>query len=191
MKVSSFIVAMVLAAGTVHAQSLAEIAAKAKAQREATAKDGKTKPPTKAYTNKDLADVKPVAPSTTEPTEPVTAPDPIPAPQSEVSYRAEQLNRGEAYWKDRMRALVAQGDADSLALNAAQRRLAEYETEVARSRVDINGQPYVSREMKRRMLDARDEVSRLTAALQTDTLAVSRLEEEARRAGVPPGWLRF
>jgi hypothetical protein len=35
-----------------------------------------------------------------------------------------------------------------------------------------------------------DELARLKKAIDSDKKAVADLEEEARRAGVPPGWLR-
>jgi len=35
-----------------------------------------------------------------------------------------------------------------------------------------------------------DELNRLKQAIVNDKKAISDLEEEARRAGVPPGWLR-
>jgi hypothetical protein len=37
---------------------------------------------------------------------------------------------------------------------------------------------------------ALDELARLKKAIDSDKKAVADLEEEARRAGVPPGWLR-
>jgi len=181
---------LVLAVASVSAQSLGDVAKKnADAKTKAT-QDGKTAPAAKTYTNKDLEAVKPVLPSTTAPVVTAPTPDPIPVPQSETSYRAEQVTRGEGYWKDRMRTLEAQATADTLALDAAITRLREYQTVLERSRVDINGVTLVSREYQRRALDARDEVSRLTAAARTDAVAIDNLQEEARRAGVPPGWLR-
>jgi len=177
-------------AGPARGQSLGEVAKQNADAKAKSTKDGKAPPVAKTYTNKDLEAVKPVLPSTTAPVVTAPMPDPIPTPQSETSYRAEQVTRGEGYWKDRMRTLEAQATADTLALDAAITRLREYQTVVERSRVDINGVTLVSREYQRRALDARDEVSRLTAAARTDAVAIDNLQEEARRAGVPPGWLR-
>jgi hypothetical protein len=42
-----------------------------------------------------------------------------------------------------------------------------------------------------RLLKARAEVNRLIGVIVNDKRAVSDLQEEARRAGVPPGWLRW
>ena len=36
-----------------------------------------------------------------------------------------------------------------------------------------------------------NERSRLKAAIESDRFAVERLREDARRANVPPGWLRW
>ena len=35
-----------------------------------------------------------------------------------------------------------------------------------------------------------DELNRLTKQIADDKKAIADLQEEARRAGVPPGWLR-
>ena len=37
---------------------------------------------------------------------------------------------------------------------------------------------------------ALDEITRLTAAIAADKKALADFEDEAHRAGVPPGWLR-
>jgi len=177
-------------AGPAAGQSLGEIAKQNADAKAKAAQDGKAKPVAKTYTNKDLENLKPVLPSTNAPVSAAPAPDPIPAPQSDTSYRAEQVTRGEGYWKDRMRAVEAQATADVLALDAAVTRLKDYQLAVERSRVDAYGQTFVDRDLRQRLLDARDEVSRLTAAVRTDRVAVDNLQEEARRAGVPPGWLR-
>ena len=35
-----------------------------------------------------------------------------------------------------------------------------------------------------------DELTRLKTAIQDEKKAIDEFQEEARRAGVPPGWLR-
>jgi len=35
-----------------------------------------------------------------------------------------------------------------------------------------------------------DELNQLKQSIENDKKAISDLEEEARKAGVPPGWLR-
>ena len=49
---------------------------------------------------------------------------------------------------------------------------------------------YVDRDLARKVDDTTDELSRATAAVDADELAIATLTEEARVAGVPPGWLR-
>ena len=39
-------------------------------------------------------------------------------------------------------------------------------------------------------VQAKDELERMKEAVSADTKAIADLDEEARRAGVPPGWLR-
>ena len=60
-------------------------------------------------------------------------------------------------------------------------RLAEVEAAVGAP--DLYNSPKRAQELLR-------EHSRLKQTIATDKKAISDLEDEARRAGVPPGWLR-
>jgi hypothetical protein len=73
----------------------------------------------------------------------------------------------EALWRDRMQAL-------QLTLNEAEIKLAAAER--ANLKYGYN--------------DAQAEYKKLAAAVADARLAIDRLRDEARRAGVPPGWLR-
>jgi hypothetical protein len=162
------------------AQSLGDVARKAAAE-------SKERPATKVYTDKDLAETPPRA---------------IAPPLIEVSTgpsesdRQDQYRRiarkDEAYWKDRMRAARFTLDADRTFLGAAITRESELAKRLNRNTEDAL---YVRDRRVRTEIEAQwqaavTEVSRLKAAVDVGRLAIASLEDEARRANVPPGWLR-
>jgi hypothetical protein len=174
---------------TIHAQSLADVAKKTEEERAATATEknsGKaaTKPTTKVYTNKDLKDAP--APASVESSS--SAPIAATAEPSETERSAEYrkvAKKDEAYWKGRLRDLLATQDADTIHLAAMGSRVASLTADFDNSdsisqRAVIRGEREV----------AATEVTRLKAAVLTDKHAIATLEEEARRANVPAGWLR-
>lgn len=172
-----------------HAQSLAEAAKKAEEAHAAAKKssgektgDAATKPPTKIYSNKDLKDVPstPVAAGAAEPA-PVSAPT-----ESTVDAKDKpvvNVKKDESYWKARMRELLAQLASDTASNAATQTQLKGLSDYV---RPDGSMVPVVADNV----FKAQAELNRTLAAIQTDKRAITDLEEEARRAGVPPGWLR-
>lgn len=176
---SGFVCAMVFgAAGLTEAQSLAEVARAAEARnREAAATQ-----PAKVYTNKDLVTVAD-APATVaaSPPAPLSAPPAAAAP----SASSEAPEKTEGYWKARMRPLREQLDRDRQ-LHAASQARADALAAAADQcfRIGVVCLPYTE------SLAERAESERLRADVARDERAVRALEEEARRAGIPPGWLR-
>ncbi len=191
-----FLVGITLAS-PLSAQSLGDLAKKTAADREkakATAattdpKDAKPAPKT-TFTDDDLKTLTPMPGGVTPPIESTdtaapaaTAPEPTAAPAPSLT----PTSHDQEYWAGRMRTLTTQLDTDAIALAAADRR-------AARGRIDVDasndGRGYVDRQLQQRYLDARDEASRVKAAVDADKAAIAALEEEARKANVPPGWLR-
>jgi hypothetical protein len=78
------------------------------------------------------------------------------------------------------------------ALDTDQIRLAAMESRVASLSADLNLSEIVTERLvlRREHEEAATEVARLKAAVLADAKAISTVEEEARRASVPPGWLR-
>jgi hypothetical protein len=192
------LLASLVFATAVSAQSLADVAKQAEEQRAAAKKDA-VPPAAKTYSNKDLKD--PGAPPTpgvagsvaATPQTVDAAAAPVPAHTEEENRQAEYratAKKDEAYWKAAMRALERQLEVDKTARTAAAGRLAEYTRARDRSFVMINGVPRVDRLLESKVLDATDELSRIDASVKSDRAAISDLEEDARRANVPPGWLR-
>ena len=175
------------------AQSLADVAKKEEDRRK-TVKDT-----AKVYTNKDLqggsdtvvgtpADSSAAAPSDTTPT---TTPAPADTPQSSDANAAADPSadtssaRGQEYWSGRMKGLQSQLDRDETYAEALQSRINALTTEFV-NRDDPAQQSRIGRDRQR----ATDELNRLKKAILDEKKAIANLEDEARRAGVPPGWLR-
>ncbi len=172
------------------AQTLAEVAKKQADRR----KDAKTAP--KAYTNKDLSEV-PSTPAVqssvpaagpasaapavqTDATAPVesTAPSAAAAPaQSDVKDRV--------YWSKRIQQARAQLERDRVLADALQTRVNSLNTDFV-NRDDPAQRAKVAADRDRAM----QELDRLKKAVAADEKAIPAIEEEARRASVPPGWLR-
>lgn len=159
-------VALVASVGAVSAQSLADVARKEEARRAAIAR------PTKVFTERDLL-----------PAESVRAVTPTPQAPAVVATLPD--TRGELYWKERMRSSLARLGDDNTNLRASLARIGILSSELARTRgpqrIVIAGERAA----------AISDGTRWEAAVRNSMRAVRDLEEEARRAGVPPGWLRI
>jgi hypothetical protein len=168
-----------------YTQSLGELA-KAEEARRATIKQ-----PAKIYTEKDLVVPRDVPATTLVPPLPAATPAPV-----AVAAITTAVVKDESYWKDRMRVLRAQLDADQTFEQEAAARELRLNDLAHRSTADSRdaiGRFTTDRrqlaEATRAWQDAVAETGRLRAAILNDKRAIMSLEEEARRAGVLPGWL--
>lgn len=169
-------------AAPLHAQSLADVARKTEQERAAA------KTPTKVYTNKDLTDAPPSTTTSAADARPVQAPAQTAKADTgaavEVKSSLRDTTRDETYWKDRMRKLQAQLSDDQTYGKAAASRIDALSA-------DLDGAGGARRiVIESERLRATTELSQLTAAIKNDLRAIADLEEEARRAGIPPSWLR-
>ncbi|MGC4084593.1 MAG: hypothetical protein QM736_21370 [Vicinamibacterales bacterium] len=194
MRVSAFLLIFcVVGATTAAAQSLADVARKENERRQ-TVKDGG-----KTWTNQDLKPV-PFAPAeaaaepAAEPTEPADTPDAADAskpdeqtPSDEKSAKATEKDdvKDQAYWSKRMADLRDQLERDETFSAALQ------------SRVDALTADFVNRDdpaQRARIAADRQkalaELDRVKKSIEQGKRAIPALEEEARREGVPAGWLR-
>jgi hypothetical protein len=158
-------------------QSLGEVARKEEERRQTVKK------PAKVYTNKDLGSV--------DPGPPVPAPDtskPLPGsadPKAAEKDKEKGPVKDQAYWGTQVKTLQAQVDRDQLAADAMQGRISSLTADFAarddpaqRALINSNRQKAVA------------ELERLNLDVKKGKKALADLLEEARRAGVPPGWLR-
>lgn len=180
-----------------HGQSLADVAQK-EVERRQTVKDG-----AKAYTNKDLKAVPqpepaaagaPAAADAAEPAADAKVATPAKAedgkeakdePKADAKAEAKSETKDRAYWFGRMRGLREQLERDQMHAEALQSRINGLTADFA-SRDDPAQRSQIGAAREKALA----EFERLKTEITEGTKAVADLEEEARRAGVPPGWLR-
>jgi hypothetical protein len=178
------------------AQTIADLAkrteeAKAKKAEQATADGDKGKTdgtdskdaPKKTFTNTDLVNA--VGPTTADAaSEPKAAPSELRSADSKDAPKPT-ISSGEVkdenWWRSHALVLKRQRDADMVTLAAARAHYNSLPDEAK----GVLGVPVVDAWMK-----ARAEVSRLEGVVANDIRAVNDFEEDARRASIPPGWLR-
>ena len=169
-----------LLASAVAAQSLGDVAKKTAADQEKgrntpTTTEGK---PTPKVSTNERRKTLPPCPGETE------------ASRTAPAASSSETKKDKGYWKNRMRTLKAQLNSDQNELSAASVRLADNQAALATSERAINGDVYVDRTLQLHVAATRNEISRLTARVASDRHQVAELEEEARQAGAPQGWLR-
>jgi hypothetical protein len=158
------------------AQSLAALAEKAADERAAKGADTTT-PPTKVYTNKNVDP--PPPPNVAEPIAPGTATPPSSPTRLNTTTDSKRVLKDEKYWQARMRPLQSTLAGDQAHLRGSMRL---YDSVAATAHNDIGYS---------KMVDAAAEMTRWSAVVDHDKRAIIELEEEARQANVPPGWLRI
>ena len=177
----------VCTSGAVRAQSLSDVAKKEEERR-------KTVPPAgKVYTNKDLPSV-PQPATTTVPAEPAKPeartespkdqPKDAPGTQDKDAKNKPAV-KDQAYWAESKKTLQTQLERDQTLADALQSRINALTTDFV-NRADPAQRAIIERDRQKALA----ELGILKKQLGDDKKALADLEEESRRAGVPPGWLR-
>jgi hypothetical protein len=180
------LLALSLVASTAAAQSLADLAKKEEARRKAI------KTPSKVYTDGDLKRVAPATPpvapaaaQTTPAVPPADAREGQPADTQAKTVAEDDPQQTEAYWRNRIteaRTRLARG---KLMADAMQTRINSLTNDwVARD------DPAQRAVLANQRVEALGELQRLQEEIVAQTKAIADIEEEARQAGVPPGWIR-
>ncbi len=173
-----------------HGQSLADVAKKEEERRKTVAQ------PAKTYTNKDLS----------------PAPSPAPAPpakdakdgksdkdaadkgkdakdaadkDAKAGDGRDASAKDQKYWSDKLKALREQLDRDSSFADALQTKINALTTDFV-NRDD----PVQKRQIDADRTKALADLTKLKKSVADDQKALADFAEEARRAGVPAGWLR-
>jgi hypothetical protein len=195
MKLFAILLAFSLAAAlpsAALAQSLAEVAKREEARRKAV------KVPGKVYTNSDLK------PDPSKESVPERLPDSLagkptptpvagkPAPEptrlaagGTAEPVAPPANEGEAYWKGLITSARTALERSTVLADALQSRLNALATDIV-NRDDPAQRAQLELERQRALA----ELDRMKAQIADQTKAIADIEEDARKAGVPPGWLR-
>jgi len=166
-------------AATASAQSLADVARKEEARRKHVAK------PSRVLTNKDLKPSEiPLPPAGSDQAAP--AGDAAkPAEQKPADETEEQQARDEQTWRDRMGKARADLEHSEMYLDALQSKINALWADFT-SRDDPAQRAAIETDRKKALA----EFDRVKQEVQDRKKAIDDLEEEARKAGVPPGWLR-
>jgi hypothetical protein len=178
-------VCLIGAADVAASQSLAETARREEARRKAVKK------PAKVYTNASLrsvpGEVIPTPPRPVSEEEPPSAGGAASGQQSVEAQAAATADptRTQEYWKKRMADAVQERDNNALMLEALESRVNGLWAEFTARDNPLERATIASNRQK-----ALDELERRKARQVALVKAISDLEDEARRAGIPPGWLR-
>jgi hypothetical protein len=171
-------------ASTTPSAPLADVAKTEEARRKSVGK------PAKVYTNGSLrTDVSPGVPAPPTPETPVAPPsnatpgDKKPAAPGDSAVPPGQ---GKEYWAGRMKAAQDQVARTQIFMDSLQSRINALTTDFV-NRDDPAQRGKIEGDRKAALA----ELERVKKELEDQTKAIKTIEEEARRAGVPPGWLRL
>jgi len=156
---------------------LAEVARKEQERRKAA------KPSGKVLTNKDLPATAAQAAGA-----PAPLPEAVPQPQQDQAAQPEKpagSEKDEAWWRARIGAAREQLRRDQMFAEALQSRINGLTSDFV-NRDD----PYQRGKIGEDRQKALAELERVKADVAQHTKDIADIEEEARKAGVPPGWLR-
>lgn len=184
--------ALMALATPARAQSLGEIAKKEQERRKAIDK------PSKVLTNDDLK----------KPQNPLPVSQPLANATGKVPETGENKaaaqgepkadqkpagpkpagpkdEKGEEYWRNRMTTAREELRRNQMFAEALQTRINSLTNDFS-----ARDDPYQRAQLADDRQKALAELSRVKGEIESGTKLIADIEEEARRAGVPPGWLR-
>ena len=172
------------AAGSARAQSLADVARKEEERRKAVPDTGKV------YTNKDLSSpsggtAPPPADKSAKAADPAKDADKAAKDAKDKDAKDKEPPKDQAFWAGRLKALQEQLLRDQNYADAMQTRINSLTTDFV-NRDDPAQRAVLERDRQKSIA----ELARLKKSALDTKKAIADLQEEARRAGVPPGWLR-
>ena len=168
---------LLVAPGMTYAQQtppLGEIARKEQERRKAL-----KAPAAKVLTNQDL-------PRAAAPSPAPAAADATPQPAvDKAPAKPEEPPRDEAWWRQRMSQAREELRRNEMFGEALQTRVNSLTTDFS-GRDDPYQRAKIAEERSKAIL----ELDRVKADVESNRKKIGEIEDEARRAGVPPGWLR-
>jgi hypothetical protein len=170
--------ALALQAG-LSAQSLADVARAEEARRKAVKTTGKV------YTNDTLGSTPETSAAPSPPSAPAATVKPADTAAKPEDSKPVDPTKTEKYWKDRAATLQQSLSRNKLLLDALQSQANGLNAEFMNT--DDPGQREL---MQVRIQRVTGELQRVQQDIEKQTKAAADLVEEARKAGVPPGWMR-
>jgi hypothetical protein len=165
-------------------QPLADVARAEEARRK------RQKAPSKTYTNESLRTegesvpipppAAPLTPATSKPADATAKPDAAKTPPAE-----EGPKKDEKYWRTRITAVQQTLSRDKVLLDALQSRVNALNTDFANT-----SDPAQRAVVESNRKTALAEMDRVNKDIANQTKEVANIQDEARKANVPPGWLR-
>jgi len=188
MKLSTAVLAgaLLTLAVPAYAQSLGELAKREQQRRKAVP------PAAKTYTNDDL---KQLPPPTGTPGKPAdgsakeTAAKPGDAkaaePEKVAATKPPEPAKDEAYWRGRITSA-----REDVRRNEAFKEALQTRINALTADFSARDDPYQRAKVSDDRQKALAEMARVSADIEKTIKLIAEIEDEARRAGVPPGWLR-
>ncbi len=183
------VAAVALLAAEVSAQSLADVSRVEEARRSAI------RNPARVYTNADLGGrgllttAAPRPRPVTTPSDGASAPSSVtePAPDAPAGTQpqASAGERDEEYWRNRISAVQEQITRSDIFRAALQNRIDSLQADFT-ARDDPAQRAVVLSNREQALV----ELAGMEAEIERLNEEIAEIEDEARRAGVPPGWLR-
>jgi hypothetical protein len=172
-------VASTLAASSAVAQTLGDVAQKEAARRKASGVTAQ-----KVYTNEDLKAAP--APSAAPPAPAGAAPAQAAADAKKADdTKPPEEEKGESYWRGRMVQAREELRRNEMFRDALQTKINSLSNDFA-ARDDPAQRAQIANDRQQSLA----EQARVAGEIEKNKKAVADIEEEARLAGVPPGWLR-
>ena len=179
--------ALAMIAVPVAAQSLGELAKREAERKKATPQAKKT------YTNDDLKQIPPPAGT---PTKPGDAKDPAkpgdekaaeakPEPEKVDATKPAEPAKDEAYWRTKIN-----NTREDIRRNEAFREALQSRVNALTADFTARDDPFQRAKIADDRQKALAEMARLSEDIEKAKKQITDIEEEARRAGVPPGWIR-
>lgn len=161
------------------AQTLGDLARKEEERRKAVT-------PGRVYTNESLgkAQSPPPPPAVSTPASPEKTAPSQPQASGEAA-QADSATKDEAYWRGRIQAEREALTRAKVLIDALQGRVNSLQTEFV-NRDDPASRATITAERQ----SALAELERMKLDIQQRNKAIADIQEEARRAGVPPAWYR-
>ena len=188
--ISGALLACLIVPAAASAQSLVDVARAEEARRKAI------RAPAKVYTNEDLLrpdevgstpapSPAPAAPgaAAAKAADPAKPADAKPAAPDEA--KKDEPKKDEKYWKNRITVAREAAEHDKVLIDALQSRVNALSADFVNT-----SDPAQRAVVEANRKTALGEMDRLTKDLEKQNKTLADTQDEARKANVPPGWLR-